>query len=75
MNETGPKTSSRPQLISSVTWSKMVGPTKKPFSKPGSDEVAAVEEQLGALGDAFSIHLDRSLVPALTTGPSSVLGS
>ena len=49
--------------MSSVTWSKIVGPTKKPFSKPGDDEVAAVEDELGALGDALvDPALDEGLV-------------
>ena len=49
--------------MSSVTLSKIVGPTKKPFSKPGHDQAAAVEDEVGALFDALvDPALDEGLV-------------
>ena len=72
---TGPKISSRPTLMSSVTLSKMVGPTKKPFSNPGTTR-SRPEDEIRTLCDTLvdpSLH--KGLVLGLTTGPSSVLGS
>src|SRR6266704_4222814 len=75
-DSTGPKISSRYTSISGVTWSIRVGPTKKPFSYPGtvSPRPSTVSSAPCASPEAIRPSM-RSLAAWVTTGPISLAGS
>ena len=75
-DSTGPKISSRYTSISGVTRSIRVGPTKKPFSYPGTVSPRPSTASVAPCASPEAIRPSmRSLAARVTTGPISLAGS